>query len=230
MPEYILEGTTGSPHNPEFVMTCKYKDITEEGRGKTKQEAKQSSAEKVFNKLQNAEMIVFPDIQISSYLENICQGASQLKILEEEELVKKSSTDKAINNYSELSKNQLQKHTKTNSYFNCHLFLKNQFDVSMRQSIIGDLQDIISVCENKMSAKDTKTLTLMIKNTLKSLEVELEEVDYQCNNFDNSYKSICCLKISTNPPICEIACGHNKREAKINGICEISKALCIFLI
>ena len=74
--------------------------------------------------------------------------------------------DKAINNYSELSKNQLQKHTKTNSYFNCHLFLKNQFDVSMRQSIIGDLQDIISVCENKMSAKDTKTLTYMIKNTL----------------------------------------------------------------
>lgn len=166
---------------------------------------------------------------MNSYLETVDKRLEELSIHENSHKAIAESVEKALKLFLPLSKTTTDKAVNVkdaHSYNEYHTFLKNAFSDAIRGRVVDKLQDLIRNCQDFFNGNDTSKLMVLLKQALKELNIEVNEVNHSVNN-KNSF--IFGLKLNTNPVISEIGYGDSKSVAVIQSIIQLAITVCILI-
>lgn len=223
-PDYSCLAMTGPSHCPTFTMICQYKGYVEESSGRTKKEAKNLAAEKMYHRFSKESKFKLQPSKLQNYFETFPSTILHLKSFNEKEMLVKESSKKAFEKYSALRKTGTVKATvdtkkPLSEYF---LHLKKNLGDKEYGVLANELLRIIDDCKCFTFNNPEKEL----ENCLKTLNINLNRVQYRLKQNGAIYG----LKLSTIPVISEIGYGITQKEAEMEAVAKITKTLLLMLI
>jgi hypothetical protein len=210
-PEYSLKSIDGVSHQHVFNIVCIYDGLEEKGIGSTKKGAKSLVAQRMFDRVSNIDVTRL-------YL-------SQLEVCKNSQSIMQTSIEVIINRYFKLGKMKFnQNDTKNNSINEVNRILKNSYSNKNFELIMKELINVINVYNHYLfSINEFNNPMTKLIGILGILNIKIEKMNYSTSK----KRTVCSIKLNTNPIISEMTYGRTIKKAKLNAILHIAETVFI---